>query len=55
MTDRDIIQRLIAHGENMRNKQKEYFKSRTREALIASKMAEKEFDNVLFNAKQFIK
>lgn len=55
MSDREMIHKLILHGEKMRNYQKEYFKGRKKEILILSKRAEVEFDNVIYNAKQLVK
>jgi hypothetical protein len=41
------IERLRDLGLTMRNAQKKYFKERTQENLIASKQAEKAFDDAL--------
>ena len=43
----DEIERLRDLGLTMRNAQKKYFKERTQENLIASKQAEKAFDDAL--------
>ena len=43
----DEIERLRQLGLKMRNAQKNYFKERSQENLIASKVAEKEFDDAL--------
>ena len=40
-------ERLRQLGLQMRNAQKNYFKERSQENLIASKVAEKEFDDAL--------
>ena len=40
-------ERLRQLGLKMRNAQKNYFKERSQENLIASKVAEKEFDDAL--------
>ena len=55
MTDKEIIQKLLFQGEKMRNCQKEYFKNRTKKDLVASKQAEWEFDNTVYNVKQLVK
>ena len=49
VADRAIkeIERLRQLGLKMRNAQKKYFKERSQENLIASKVAEKEFDDAL--------
>ena len=55
-----LIQKFIEHGEKMRNAQKNYFKAvygspAKKNYLSESKQAEKEFDNLLLNAKQLVK
>lgn len=60
MTPQYLLQKFIEHGEKMREAQKGYFKSpfgspEKRTYLSQSKQAEKEFDNLLFNAKQLSK
>ena len=61
MTAEYLIQRFIEHGEKMRMAQKGYFATKSYEAekkkelLLSAKQAEKEFDNLLFNAKQLTK
>lgn len=39
-----LLEKAVRLGVEMRKRQKEYFKTRTREALIASKEAETAFD-----------
>lgn len=56
-----MLEKLLEHGEKMRNAQKNYFatssieRDKKRGFLNESKQAEREFDNVLFNLKQFLK
>lgn len=47
-TAEDMLRALAASGQKLRERQKDYFtKGRTREQLIASKEAEREFDKIL--------
>lgn len=59
MTDKEMLQKLLSYGLNMRAYQKAYFresdKSKKKELLGKSKTAEIEFDNALFNINQLIK
>jgi len=61
MTPEYLLERFIEHGEKMRTAQKGYFATKSyeeekkKEFLQSAKQAEREFDNLLFNAKQLIK
>lgn len=55
-----LLKRFIELGEKMLTAQVNYFKAvygsdEKKKFLSESKKAEKEFDNLIFNAKQFIK
>ncbi len=56
-----LLKNFIRIGEKMRNAQKGYFSTKSyqpelkKEYLATAKQAEKEFDNLLFNAKQLVK
>ena len=49
---RDLMNRLYKTGVRLRKCQKAYFTSRTKEALVSSKNAEKAFDDVLQEISQ---
>ena len=60
MTTEYLLKWLVEHGEKMRTAQKNYFKAtygslEKKKYLSESKTAKKEFDNLIFNAKQLIK
>ena len=49
---RDLMNRLYKTGVRLRKCQNAYFKVRTKEALVSSKNAEKDFDDVLREIEQ---
>ena len=51
-TKRDMMNRLYKTGVRLRKCQNAYFKARTKEALVSSKNAEKDFDDVLKEIEQ---
>lgn len=48
----EALEAALRLGIDMRNKQKAYFKDRSKENLIASKQAELEFDRAALGEKQ---
>lgn len=59
MTEKEMLQKTIEAGSEMRAYQKSYFSEKDKDTkkylLGKSKQAEKEFDNLLFNIKQLMK
>lgn len=57
MTDevKQIVFNALHKGRLMRNAQKDYFKTRSQNALTASKIAEAEFDKALDDAAYAVK
>lgn len=49
---RDLMNRLYKTAVRLRKCQRNYFKERTKEALVSSKNAEKAFDDVLKEIEQ---
>jgi hypothetical protein len=59
MTEREMLDKIIEIGTNMRAAQKGFFSTKDptqkKDFLVKSKVHEKEFDNALFNVKQLLK
>lgn len=58
MTRKYLLDNMINMGDTLRTAQKNYFSEKDpvvkKEWLDKSKKAEKQFDNLLFNAKQLV-
>lgn len=48
------LREVVTWGRLMRDRQAEYFKTRDREVLIASKAAERSFDAALIHAERLL-
>lgn len=47
-----LLEQALKTGHEMRMAQKDYFKTRDKRSLDASKKHEKEFDNLCYNIRQ---